>query len=173
MTQPELIAYMEARIDVTGRRLTTGVRHRQVETAIINELFARPMIKTKKLVIPSAQVLTLNSSPVAFGLTVPAGYYVRPISADLRCVFNSVAYTGATDIVISYVGAPDFIMGVDDGLNFTVSRMLHFGFAMGTATPTNSTILDGVDLQVEVVGGSISAGDSDITIYLTYAEIEL
>lgn len=127
---------------------------------------------TKALTIPSAQVLTMDSTPVAFGLNVPAGYYVRPLSADLKCDFNSVAYTGATDIVIRYVGAPDFVMGCDDGLNFSVSRILPFGFAGGTATPTNSVILSGVDLQVEVVGGSISAGDSDITIYLTYMLIE-
>lgn len=120
-------------------------------------------VKVATLVIPSAQVLTLNGTPVDFDITVPTGYYVQPVSAPvLKASYNSAAYATNTTLQVFLASAdPMFeqdVLGFTDDVfqpietNYTASRVLAIN-----QVP-----------YVTVATGNPTAGDSDITITLTY-----
>ena len=126
-----------------------------------------------KVVIPTAQVLTLNTTPIALGISVPTGTIAVAQSAIFYGNFNSVAYATNVDIGIKTVGTTDFQLAGDDFLNFSVSRILSMGGQTSTATSTDNQFITGADLEVYAIGGNPTAGDSDITIYVTYRIITL
>jgi hypothetical protein len=128
------------------------------------------VVKTAKLVIPTAQVLTLNSVPVAFGLTVPSGYYVQPISVAASLDYNSIAYATNMRVGIRFIGAA---AGLSVFNNAFLSSASDAFFSIGHSSPTGTNVIVGTDLEVFVETGNPTAGNSDITIYLTYVLIEI
>ena len=135
-------------------------------------------IKTAKLDIPSAEVLTLNSVPKPFGITVPAGYYVQPIAGSFRATNGTTAYDTNVQLAARFIGADTNISNSTANwvraLQSTVDRsgVLPFDAAIG-ATTSDTQVLPATDIEIYVVGGDPLNGDSDITIYLTYMLIEL
>jgi hypothetical protein len=125
-------------------------------------------VRTAKLDIPSAEVLTLNTTPKAFGLTVPAGFYCRILSADAFLDFNSIAY--ATNLRISISPAGAGVRFFDSVSNFLSSASDSFT----QLTAVNGSIPAGyTDYEVFNSVGDPTAGDSDITVYITYVLIPL
>jgi hypothetical protein len=169
MTETEMIAYMEARIDVTGRRLTTGARHRQVERAIIEELYSREAVKVANIFIPSSQILTLGGTPVPFGLAVPADTIPDIITA--KCFREDVnnAYATNTVVAIRSVGADDPIFTLDF-LGRTSTGWGGFYMERYTSTNVNSRqVIEGADLEAYVVGGNPTVGTFNMGISLMLA----
>jgi len=123
-------------------------------------------VQTAKLFIPSAEVLQLNTTPKAFGLNVPAGYYVFVTGVQIAVTSSTTPYDTNTDIRI--VGISMIGETYDDILSATNSLF--------NAIPNNDSphyIINGPDVFVTVPNGNPLNGDSDITIYLTYMLIEL
>jgi hypothetical protein len=125
-----------------------------------------------KLVIPSAQVLTLNSVPVAFGLTVPSGYYTQVLGASASIVYNSAAYATNTQLQLTNGGAA--ALGTI-GSNFLASTVSKTTTSYSPENPTagQTQVLSATDVFVIVRTGDPTAGDSDITVYLTYVLIKI
>ena len=121
-------------------------------------------VKSKTIIIPSAEVLTLFTTQVNFGLTVPAGYYAKPLGVDLWATFNSVPYATNTTLLIFAVGGNvDILNG--DILAFAGNSSTQLTF---TTAATDTQYVDGADLYVKAMTGDPTAGDSDITLVLTY-----
>ena len=129
---------------------------------------------TAKLTIASADVLTLNATPVSFGLTVASGTAIHIISATGSMTYNSTPYATNGNMIIRCVGANSGQVGFDDnGLLFgTVSRTVPAAYVLSDGT-TDTFLIDGADLEVTVDVGNPTAGDSDITVYVTYRIIIL
>lgn len=123
-----------------------------------------------KLTIPTAQVLTLNSIPVAFGLTVPSGYYVQPTSIAASLDYNSIAYATNTRVAIRFIGAAS---GLSVFNNAFLSSASDAFFSVGHSSPTGTNVIVGTDIEAYVETGNPTAGNSDITIYLTYVLIKI
>jgi hypothetical protein len=132
-------------------------------------------VRTAKLDIPSAEVLTLNTTPKAMGISVPTGYMCRVLSVDAVMEYNSVPYATNIRMAASPVGAAfvtpelggDFFLSEPDFLAQTADVWGQFQPA-----PRTSPVSYG-DWEVYVRVGDPTAGDSDITIYLTYVLIPL
>lgn len=122
-------------------------------------------IKCASLVIPSADVLTLNTTPVAFGLTVSSGYYVSPISIDFKSEYGGVTYATNLSFRIRNVGSSGYI--VSALLNYTADTFIKL------LPISDAPLIEGADLECYVQTGDPTAGDSDITIYLTYRLVAL
>jgi hypothetical protein len=121
-------------------------------------------VLTKTITIPTAEVLTLFTTQVNFGLTVPAGYYAKPLGVDLWATFNSVPYATNTTLLIFAVGGNvDILNG--DVLAFAGNSSTQLTF---TTAATDTQYVDGADLYVKAMTGDPTAGDSDITLVLTY-----
>ena len=127
-------------------------------------------VKTAMLVIPTAQVLTLNSIPVAFGLTVPSGYYVQPTSIAASLDYNSIAYATNTRVAIRFIGAAS---GLSVFNNAFLSSASDAFFSVGHSSPTGTNVIVNTDIEAYVETGNPTAGNSGITIYLTYVLIEI
>jgi hypothetical protein len=125
-----------------------------------------------KLVIPTAQVLTLNSVPVAFGLTVPSGYYTQVLGASASIVYNSAAYATNTQLQLTNGGAA--ALGTI-GNNFLASTVSKTTTSYSPENPTagQTQVLSATDVFVIARTGNPTAGDSDITVYLTYVLIKI
>lgn len=123
-----------------------------------------------KLTIPTAQVLTLNSIPVAFGLTVPSGYYVQPTSIAASLDYNSIAYATNTRVAIRFIGAAS---GLSVFNNAFLSSASDAFFSVGHSSPTGTNVIVNTDIEAYVETGNPTAGNSGITIYLTYVLIKI
>ena len=131
-----------------------------------NTLNANAALTIASVTIPTAQVLTLNTTPVAFGITVPVGYIPVVIGEVLlSSTFNSVAYATNTNIAIQSVGGSQLIVKGISRLAFSASVMTTLDIQ---GTPSGIRYVSGADLEVYVQTGDPTAGDSDITVTLTY-----
>lgn len=127
-------------------------------------------VQLATLVIPSAQVLTLNTTPIAFGITVPTGYYVQPVGDIMMgATFVSAAYATNTNLRIRSVGGAQNYVSAVAPLAFSADIFIPLTKNVVTSGKAIDT---GGDLEVYVPTGNPTAGDSPITIYLPYILIE-
>jgi hypothetical protein len=133
---------------------------------------ASQSVKTVKITIPTAQVLTLYTTPVAFGLTVPVGYFVQPLGLKCGVDFNTVAYATNTSLSVRAVGADVAIGASTAPLAATLSKVSNLNINIAP-TAGQTQFIDGVDLEVFVGVGNPTAGDSNIDVYMTYTLVEL
>jgi hypothetical protein len=127
---------------------------------------------TAKLTIASADVLQLNSTPLTIVSAQGAGTLIEVISASASIDFNTTAYTTNTALQLSLGG--DAILG-QIGTNFlasTVSKTTS-SFTRQSATAGQTQSLENSALIVTNSVGDPTAGDSDITVYVTYRIITL
>ena len=130
---------------------------------------ASQSVKTIKLHIPTAEVLTLSSNPKAFGITVPAGYYAKVLDVDASMIYNTTQYATNGNIGVRYVGANSSVYGFDDnGFLFGALSRTVSGTKVMIDGLTDTQIIEATDLEVYVETGEPTDGDSDITIYCTY-----
>jgi hypothetical protein len=122
-------------------------------------------IQYAKLTIPTAQVLTLFTTPKAFGLTVPTGYYVQLVSAQMKATYNSVPYATNIDLEVGFSGVKPIF--TDNVLGFNSSTFVNLDYE------SSGVISAASDVIVSVNGGNPTAGNSDITIYISYLLIEI
>jgi hypothetical protein len=126
---------------------------------------ASQSIKTVKLHIPSADVLTLYTTPVAFGITVPAGYYAQLFSAQMKATYGGTPY--ATNVTLE-IGFPSVkAIFTDNVLGFNSNAFVNMDFESSGAQ------VSATDVVVSVNAGNPTAGNSDLDIYLTYTLVEL
>ena len=126
---------------------------------------------TAKVVIPTAQVLTLNSIPVQLVAAPGAGYAIEVLSAIVKIDFNTTAYSSNTVLDIINTGATKPIKSLPC-LNATVDTIRDITPSSST-TATQTQMLENVALMATSNSADPTAGDSDITIYVTYRIIEL
>ena len=124
-------------------------------------------ISCATVTIPTAEVLTLNSVPVAFGLTVPTGYHVEILGASATIQYGSAAYATNTQLQLTNGGAAALGTIGNNFLASTVSK------TTTSYSPTNPTagqtqVLTATDVFVTNTTGEPITGDSDIAVGITY-----
>lgn len=120
---------------------------------------------TAELTIASADVLTLNSTPLTI-VSAVSGYAIEVVSASRKLDFNTTAYATNTDLQLITSGASTSVQA-QARINSSVSNIL----LMDKSTPglaTSTQLLANADLLVKVDGGNPTAGDSDVTVYVNY-----
>ena len=113
-----------------------------------------------ELTIASADVLTLNTTPLTIVSAVP-GYAIEVVSASVKIDFNSAAYTTYTDLQLMSSGGSIDLARNTSSLLATADSIKSFAVKEGD-------ILENADLKVTVRTGNPTAGDSDITVYVNY-----
>jgi hypothetical protein len=121
---------------------------------------------TAELTIASADVLTLNSTPLTI-VSAVSGYAIEVVSASMKIDFNTTAYATNTTITLITSGATE--AQADNSIDATVSRTGRFRHRSTSGSLATSTqMIANADLQVSVDLGNPTAGDSDITVYVNY-----
>lgn len=119
-----------------------------------------------RLDITSAEVLALNSTPLQIVAAPGAGYAIEVISATVNIDYNTTPYATNTTITLITDGA-DIYQVAADILGADVSKI---ALLRGITDPTASqtVIIENAALMVSSVAGDPTAGDSDISVTVTY-----
>lgn len=123
-----------------------------------------------ELVIPTAQVLTLNGTPLTLVAAPGAGYAIELTEVSLKMVFNSVAYATNTTVQVIANGATAYQAQFNSAVLASASSTWN---TIAKQALSGTNIIENTALQVKVATGNPTAGDSDIKIYLQYRIITL
>jgi len=117
-----------------------------------------------ELTIASADVLTLNSTPLTI-VSAVSGYAIEVVSASVKIDFNTTAYATNTQLQLLINGAAQYQIVFNNAVLATSSDTFN---CVGKLAVAGTNIVENADLQVTVGTGDPTAGDSDITIYVHY-----
>ena len=121
------------------------------------------------LTIASADVLTLNSTPITIVKGV-AGKCIEVITFVRDIDFNTTAYATNTHLQLKTQGADVAQVQQSNSLAATTSNIWN-DFDRITPSAANTQLLKGADLQVYVPTGNPTGGDSDITVHVHFRYI--
>jgi hypothetical protein len=127
---------------------------------------------TAKLTIASADVLTLNTTPITIVAATGVGTAIEAISATVTVDNPSAAYATNVGVQLICDGADEPQLISLTALNASVTSTRKLGVD-STFSASDTQVLENTDLQVSVASGDPTAGDSDITVYVTYRIITL
>jgi len=123
-----------------------------------------------KLVIPTADVLTLNSVPIELIPAPGVGFAIELISASMKMVFNSVAYATYMRVLLLTAGAAQKQVEFHNTVLSSASSTFN---STSTNALSGTKLIENAAVNATVDVGDPTAGDSDITIYATYRIITL
>jgi hypothetical protein len=126
---------------------------------------------TAKLTIATADVLQLNTTPIEIVDAPGAGYAIEVISASMKMVYVSATYATNTSLELITAGATN--SQASTVIKNSASTIRRFADATTLASATATQLVENAALNVTVASGDPTAGDSDITIYVTYRIITL
>jgi hypothetical protein len=127
-------------------------------------------IQSTSLSIATADVLTLNSTPIELVAAQGAGKVIEILSATVKIVYVSAAYAANTNLQLLTSGATDAQFDNDKLLVATVSTHRRMTGLEPTAA-TDTQLLENAAVNVTVETGDPTTGDSDIEIFVTYRVI--
>lgn len=119
-------------------------------------------VKEAVLTILAADVLTSNTTPVSLGITVPSGFTVQVLNTRFKLDYGTTPY------------ATNVLSGIRRGVSG--DDVVYFGNMLVNSADTDYTFLPSTnammtpsaDLEFYTLTGDPTAGDSDITLYVTY-----
>jgi hypothetical protein len=119
--------------------------------------------------ILSADVLTMNSSPVELVPAPGVGFAIEVLDAIIALDFNSAAYTGGTTVRLMTSG--NQAQATCTVLDATVSTRRRFDIVSPSAV-TDTQIIENAALVADTVAVA-NTGDSNIQIWFTYRIISV
>lgn len=129
------------------------------------------VVKHKKLTIESADVLTLNATPITIVDAPGSGYAIEVMSASVSVDFDTTPYATYTDIELKNAGSDLAQAKAIGALAASVSRRSNFAISP-QPTAAQTVMTENTALQVTVNDGEPTGGNSDITICVSYRIIE-
>jgi len=125
-----------------------------------------------EILIPTAEVLTLGTIPVAAGITIPAGSAIALQSGVMWIDFNSVAYATESDVLIIPNGGTTNLVDLSAVLGTSID--MSGAFFPSAVNPLEERIVTDADLMITTpTGVDPTLGDSDLHIKFYYFLIEL
>jgi len=127
---------------------------------------------TTKVVIPSAQVLTLNTTPIEAIPTPGAGYAIVIEKVIGYISYTAPVYATNVNLQIFYETSGDAIVESSLLLVKTATAYQELPFLYTIAAGATQVVVEeAVSIRVEV--GDPTAGNSDITLYITWSVIQV
>lgn len=124
------------------------------------------VLKIEVIIIPSADVLTGNATPINLNITRASGQTIVPIYITAAIISSTTPYATNTTIAVRYVGADTDIF-TSDMLARTDSNavVMQPNYTVGAA---QTQLLSDTDLEVYVKTGNPTAGDGVLVLGVTY-----
>jgi hypothetical protein len=124
---------------------------------------------TIQVTIPSAQVLTSNTTPVILIAAPGAGYYINVINIKNKMLFRTAAYTTNLGGRVGFPTATINAFNLNDILDATLTKRTQPPIITDTATVASVTqYLENQPLQYTTATGNPAAGDGDLVIDITF-----
>jgi hypothetical protein len=129
---------------------------------------------TFDVTIPSADVLTLNTTPIDLVPAQGANTIIVPTTILAEMDYNTTPYATNGNLVIKS-GGGWFVAAAEDTqfLFGTVSRIVNIMVIENDKSATTVQYVANQPLTVEVLTDNPTAGDSDIRIFGTYKVIDI
>lgn len=127
-------------------------------------------IRSASLVIASADVLQLNTTPQTIVAAQGAGKGIEVISASVKVDFNSAAYATNTSLKLICSGA------TYEQSQGSIAASVSSTTRLRTLPPSGATdtqVIENAALQVSVASGDPATGDSDIEVFVLYRVINV
>lgn len=124
------------------------------------------------LTIETADVLTLNGTPLLLIAAPSASYAIQVEHMAVYVNFNSVAYATNTNVDVYTDTATNVQFRATSALNASVNRIAT-GTSQAATGATDTQLIAGKAVYVKVATGNPTAGNSQVKIYVTYKLIEL
>jgi hypothetical protein len=121
--------------------------------------------------IPSADVLTLFTTPFLLIDSPGAGYYIQVLTASCKVDFNTTAYTVNTTLNIYTDTATRVQHSLNNALNASLSR-IGASAQQGINAAADTQLISDKAVYLQTQVGNPLLGDSDIVIYLSYKIIQ-
>ena len=128
-------------------------------------------LQSASLVIPSAQVLALNTTPQTIVESQGAGKAIEVISASVKLSFNTTAYSTISGVLLETSGANQR-QAESSVFDATVSTVRNFTMYQAAGS-TDTQIIANADLQVKAKSADPTLGDSDIEVFVLYRVIDI
>lgn len=125
-----------------------------------------------KLLIPSADVLTLFSNPVAFIPPPGPGKFIDILAPSIFVDFNSIPYSSYHTVRFIVEDATEYIFYNANILQTNASVIIRSRHRW-VGTYPNSQLLANKGIFIDVETGNPKDGNSNITVYAIYNIIEL
>ena len=129
-------------------------------------------LQTASLTIATADVLQLNSTPLTIVAAQGAGTVIEVISAFMKMTYNSATYATNVGLAIGCSGADEPQVISATALNASASSIRKLAVD-STFAATDTQIIENTALEVYVLTGDPTTGDSDITVHVLYRVITL
>ena len=123
---------------------------------------------TVEVTVPSANVLTLLSSPYQVLGTPTPGYIYDIISATIQMTWNTTAYTQINDLVLKNETASDNMAAVSSSVITTGGGNQYRQFSIN-----DGDIKAGEVLYLTTTGTDPTLGDCDVTVSVVYRQVEI
>lgn len=133
-----------------------------------------PQVLETSLLIVTADVLTLNGTPIEIVAAPGAGFAIEVVSWSTRAIDQAAmtAYAANTGLILITDTAQDDQMVDNRTLISTATRILRG--AIGAASgATNTQLVENKALMASVDSGDPTTGDFDIKLYVQYRIIRL
>jgi len=124
-------------------------------------------VYSTSIVIPSADVLTSNTTPVTLSIPRNAGETIQPISVNFGLNDSTSPYSTNTIAAIRCVGA-DVEMFSLDFLGKTINTGADLASLVTSVGVGQTQIISNVDLEFFTKNGNPSGGDGDVVVNLVY-----
>ena len=175
-------------VDVVSQPITGAITVDGTGTATIPDGSIGPEKLTSPLsgdliarvVLTSAQVLTLNSVPIEVIPAPGAGFQIEVTRASAKIkTYGGATYTTNTRLYLRSNGALFPQMAMDTGssiLDSTNARAIRFeptSVTVGYPGVAESSLIEGASLQAFVPVGEPQVGTSDVELYIQYSLVEL
>ena len=118
----------------------------------------------RKTNITSAQILALNTTPIAITETPPAGHFIQVTSVSVRINNSTIAYATNTEVAVQVQGA---VKNIRQQSNF-LSQGTDTWSELRESPAAGDDISVGNPYIIYVPVGDPTAGDGDIDVFVTY-----
>lgn len=163
----------------TSLTYTNGVLSLTDGRGTLTASISTTQLLSAEVTLSSAQILSLNSSPVQIIPTPGAGKAIEIISASRKLDFNTTPYATNTRLTLETTsGNIEIMLWGTGGLNTNLSVSPYFSNILSavTSTTTSSTaqqLFENEGVFISVQTGNPTAGDSTVKVYVTYRIITL
>lgn len=169
-THAQIAAEIAANITDNSNQENTAVRLREVLNDINDSYIS--VIQTVKVTIPSADVLISNATRYLCIAAPGVGYALEVVSVFRIVEFNSTPYATNTEmqLITDTSTTPQFILS--GGLESTIggARMTPVTISV-PATDTQG--IENKALYYQTGAGNPTAGDSPVSLYITFRKVAL
>jgi hypothetical protein len=139
----------------------------RTSTGIVELATGSGQLKEAQLTLTTAQVLALNTTPITI-IAGQTGKEIQVLSASIHLKYNTTAYATNTNMALKAASTGATITQARIDISQTSDTL--GAFAM---SEVNNNIVTGDALQVTVLTGDPTAGDSDIVVNILYRITDL